>query len=229
MAKDNAEYKKLNAENVGTVELRENKLNQLTRQFLDVMTQLHTEEGRNRDRVRERVANKVRMVDPTITDDAIEEIMDSGASAQIFAEQMKDEKRHEAAKNALIYINEQHEDLVSIHESMREVLAMFQDMQDLIYQQGDVLVEIEDSVDRSKAYVAKGVMDLEEGHKGANKARVKVIIIIALIIIFGYIFCVLICVIICVIIIVVIVVAVVAIIASGAVPGIIVPIVNATK
>ena len=64
---------------------------------------------------------------PTATDEEIEVAVDEG-NVQPFQESILDKKKHEAAKDAVAYIESKHRDVLRIEQSIQELHQLFLDM-----------------------------------------------------------------------------------------------------
>ena len=79
------------------------------------------------------------------------------------------------AQQLLRDIQSRHEDIIKLEESLKELRQLFLDMQALVEAQGEVLNEIENSVDSAVDFTTKGLDEMKKAvkyQKSARKVRV---------------------------------------------------------
>lgn len=119
---------------------------------------------------------------PDATEEEIDEALESG-NTQIFANQILDQKRHEQAKDALIYIESRHRDIMRLEQSIRELHQLFMDMAVLVEAQGELIDQIEYNVNQSVAYTKDAVKNLRKANELQKKSRKKMCCLIVILLI----------------------------------------------
>jgi t-SNARE complex subunit (syntaxin) len=94
-------------------------------------------------------------------------------------------QRHAQAKDALIYIESRHRDIMRLEQSIRELHQLFMDMAVLVEAQGELIDQIEYNVNQSVAYTKDAVKNLRKASELQKKSRKKMccLIIILLIVV----------------------------------------------
>jgi len=152
----------------------------LTRKFLQLMQEYQEVQTKYKSKYREKIERQYRIVKPNATDDEINEAVDSG-NVQPFQESILDKKKHQAARDALAYIEAKHRDILRIEQSIQELHQLFLDMAILVEAQGELIDQIESNVAQSVAYTKEGVDQLRKANKLQKKSRKKMYCIIILI------------------------------------------------
>ena len=75
------------------------------------------------------------------------------------------------AQQLLRDIQSRHEDIIKLEESLKELRQLFLDMQALVEAQGEVLNEIENSVDSAVDFTTKGLDEMKKAVKYQKSAR----------------------------------------------------------
>jgi syntaxin 1B/2/3 len=82
-------------------------------------------------------------------------------------------QRHEQAKEALVYIESRHRDIMRLEQSIRELHQLFMDMAVLVEAQGELIDQIEYNVSQSVAYTKDAVVNLRKANELQKKSRKK--------------------------------------------------------
>eukprot|EP01094_Clydonella_sp_ATCC50884_P011757 TRINITY_DN2158_c0_g1_i1.p1 TRINITY_DN2158_c0_g1~~TRINITY_DN2158_c0_g1_i1.p1 ORF type:complete len:306 (-),score=121.44 TRINITY_DN2158_c0_g1_i1:160-1035(-) len=182
--------KRLNQENKqmdsGDPDLRTRRtqLGGLVRSFQSTIQNLQKAEEQYRDKYKDRVKRQAKIVDPDISDRQVEEMIERGDNPQqAFASAILDDQRHNEAKNALVYIQEQHRDIQKLEKSIVELHQLFVDMNALVEAQQDMLDSIDKNVQTAVSATAASYETLRHGEQHAISARKKCCIICCIIIV----------------------------------------------
>jgi len=180
------ENKQLQSSQKGTAQyrIRTNMHGTLTRKFLDLMGEYQEVQTKYKNKYRERVERQYRIAKPNATQEEIDEALESG-NTQVFAKQILDMERHAQAKEALLYIENRHRDIMRLEQSIQELHQLFLDMAILVEAQGELIDQIEFNVSQSVAYTKEAVKQLHSANTYQKKSRKKMccLIIILLIVI----------------------------------------------
>jgi len=184
------ENKQLEKSAKGTAQyrIRTNMHQTLTRKFLDLMQEYQEVQTKYKNKYRERVERQYKIAKPDATQDEIDEALESG-NTQIFQKQILDMQHHAQAKEALIYIENRHRDIMRLEQSIKELHQLFLDMAILVEAQGELIDQIEYNVSQSVAYSKEAVKQLNQANQLQKKSRKKmcclIIILLILFIVLG--------------------------------------------
>lgn len=113
------------------------------------------------------------IVKPGITQDEVEQLIQTDNTSSLFADQILNDPRHAAARSALVAIQQQNRDIKQLERSMNELQQMFLDMATLVDVQGDQLEQIGRNVNQAVVQAGVSVSALEVAERN-NKARKRV-------------------------------------------------------
>lgn len=146
----------------------------LSRKFVDVMNDYNSCQVEYRDRCKARIQRQLEIAGRTTTDEELERMLESDNPA-IFTQEIITETQQ--AKQSLKEIEDRHNDIIKLENSIRELKDMFFDMACLIEQQGEMIDRIEYNVEKSIDYVETAKTDTKKAVKYQSKARRKIIIL----------------------------------------------------
>lgn len=144
----------------------------LSRKFLGVMSQFSELQAQNKMKQRDMVKRQCKIVDPSITDDAIDSVIENGTEGNIFSG-----KRLAEAEAALNDIQVRHQDILKLEKSLMELHEMFLDLSIMIESQGEMIDRIEFNVSSAANHVEKASKELKQAVKSQSAARKKQIMI----------------------------------------------------
>ncbi|KAI9313175.1 t-SNARE [Dichotomocladium elegans] len=122
---------------------------------------------------RQQVARQIRIVNPDVTEDEIDAMMDSDEADQVFAQSLLKSNRTGKARDVLSEVQTRHDDIKRIERTLLELHQLFIDMQMLIEQQGQVLTEVEENAVTAASDIEKGVHHVDQAIKIAKATRTK--------------------------------------------------------
>mmetsp|Transcript_8614 Transcript_8614/g.14615 ORF Transcript_8614/g.14615 Transcript_8614/m.14615 type:complete len:296 (-) Transcript_8614:80-967(-) len=136
---------------------RKNLTTNLSKKFMDMIQEFQDIQSGCKDRYRDRIHRQAKIVNPGISDYEVDHMLESGDPQQMFAASLIDDRKQNEAKNALIFIQEQHRDVVKLEKSIVELHQLFIDMQALVDLQGEMISQIEHNVRQAQNYTSDGV------------------------------------------------------------------------
>jgi len=172
MKKIAAELKTMRADNEAStdhVRWKTNVHSHLTKRFMDVMVQYRGLQSEHREKIQERIRQRLQIVKPDATEQEIQHVVDGG-KLNVFADQLYMEN-HVQAKDALTYVEGRHRELLKIEASVNELHQLFNDMAILVNAQGDFIDNIEANVAASGAYIEQANVDLVQARKRKSRRR----------------------------------------------------------
>jgi len=167
-----AELKVMSSENQSSTEhtrWRTNVHSLLTKRFMDAMLQYRGIQSDHREKIQERIRQRLQIVKPDATPEQIQHVVDGG-KLNVFADQLYNEN-HAQAKDALTYVEGRHRELLKIEASVSELHQLFHDMAILVNAQGEFIDNIEANVAQSGAYIEAANKDLYQARKKASRKR----------------------------------------------------------
>lgn len=164
--------------------IRESQHRFLTGKYTEVLESWGQVQDKMKDRYKERVSRQLRIVQPSITDDELESILESSTTTvdEIFKQKIVN-STHANAKAAYLEVVEQHKDILAIETSLRELFQMFVDLALLVDQQGEVLDKIEDNVREASEYVERTTEQMQRAHVYQKRSRKLIFIIIVVVVV----------------------------------------------
>eukprot|EP01112_Ceratiomyxa_fruticulosa_P001345 TRINITY_DN1140_c0_g1_i2.p1 TRINITY_DN1140_c0_g1~~TRINITY_DN1140_c0_g1_i2.p1 ORF type:complete len:268 (+),score=45.88 TRINITY_DN1140_c0_g1_i2:303-1106(+) len=175
-----------NLRNMGAPDshMRSNILESLKGKFAEVIRQYSTVQTDYKDKVKQRLAQKYKIVKPEATAEEIDEAIEEGTVDKVFQMQLMDQAGLTTqAKNALSYIQDRHRDIVVLESSIRELNQLFNDMAVLVESQGAILDTVEKDVYSAVGDTEAGTRNLREAIAQQKKSRTKMIVLAVVLII----------------------------------------------
>ncbi|GAA5948879.1 hypothetical protein JCM21900_003458 [Sporobolomyces salmonicolor] len=158
------------------VDARQQQVDALKDRFKEVIQHYAEVERDNRAQHRARLAKQVRIVNPILTEEEIDDIVkhaDAGDGA-VFAQAVhtKDYRSY-AARGALCEVETRAAELARIEETLSELAQVFQDMEVVVKAQNVSIVKVEADAARTHKDVEVGFKSTEAAVVNARSARKK--------------------------------------------------------
>lgn len=141
----------------------------LTRKFLTLSQEYSAIQEKYKAAYRDRMERQIKIVSPESTEAEVDAMV-ADPNTQIFAQQILS-SGHMAAKNAVLDIQERHKEITMLEASIAELHQLFMDMAVLVEAQGEMLDQIERSVELTVKMTEKGVGQLDKAVKSQKKNR----------------------------------------------------------
>ncbi|KAI9596814.1 t-SNARE [Syncephalis fuscata] len=169
----------------GDLQIRKSQCAQLKRKFLDAVQRYQQVEQQFRQKYRERMERQYRIVCPNATQAEVDAALDSNTGNQLFAQELLQSTRHGEAKRALREVQERHEDIRRIEQTILELHTLFQEMQTLVESQGQMIDSIENNVTNAANYTETAVKHIDTAivHRKSARKRMWCLITLLLILI----------------------------------------------
>jgi len=164
--------KSMNLENKSSTDhtkWRTNIHSLLTKRFMDQLSTYRTMQSDYREKIKERIRQRVLIVNPSATEEDIEKVVDSG-NLNVFASQLARQNLVEATE-ALTFVERRHEELMKIERSVTELFQLFNDMALLVEAQGEFVDNIEQNVSSSVAHVEEANRELASARRKKSRRR----------------------------------------------------------
>ena len=170
---------------------RHNQLNTTCLRFQQSISAFNSASAHFKQSLREKTARQVRLVNSDVTDEQIEEIVNSSDPSLYMQQHLM--MVPDAMLDRVSQIEERHEGIVQIEQGVRELQQLFQDLATLVDAQQEQLDQIEYNVNQTLDYTERGNDQLEKAHRHQKSARRKqfylclVLLVITLIFVFVFI------------------------------------------
>jgi len=148
--------------------IRQNMQNTMSRKFMDLMKEYQDVQTKYKDKYKDKVVRQYKIVNPEADQDEIDQVLAS--DQPVFAQSVLTGAASQAM-SAVQDIQEKHKDILKLERSLEELHQLFVDMSVLVQSQGELLNQIEYSVEQSVAYVEKGVVELTKAQEYQKSAR----------------------------------------------------------
>ncbi|CAD6574833.1 MAG: Plasma membrane t-SNARE, secretory vesicle fusion [Cyphobasidiales sp. Tagirdzhanova-0007] len=143
------------------------------KKFMDLIQEYREVEAKSREKYRGRMERQYKIVKPDATQEEIRYAMDTDQGSQVFSQALTQSTRYADARNAYREVQERHEDIKRIAQTMTELQELFNDMAMLVERQDDQIQTIEASGNDVETNMGAANVELEKGVKSARKARRK--------------------------------------------------------
>jgi len=169
--------------------IRTNMHSTLSKKFLDLMHEYQQIQTAYKEKYREKIQRAAEIVKPGITQDEVEQLIQTDNTSSLFEDQILNDPRHAAARSALVAIQQQNRDIKQLERSMNELQQMFLDMATLVDVQGDQLEQIGRNVNQAvvQAGISVSALEVAERNNKSRKRRLAFCVVfgIAVLIIVG--------------------------------------------
>jgi t-SNARE complex subunit (syntaxin) len=159
--------------------IRRNMYQTLTTNFVGAVRQFQQAQQTYKSKIKAKVARQVRIVKPDATYEEIDSAMKSGDPGAIYRAAIL-QPGLDPVQQAYADVQAKYQDVLRLEENVRALNQMFRDMALLVERQGEMLNQIEHSVESAQVYVGQGTEQLK-GALEARKSIRKKYMIIALI------------------------------------------------
>jgi len=161
-------YTKQNKESAKS-QMRTNMYQTHVRRFHTEMNEYNAVSHEFKQGLQERTRRQLKIVDNTLSDAQIEEIVDSGQAVGVLKEALQSEQLQDVVRD----IESRHLDIMNLERQVLEVYDLFKDLATLVDIQQESLDVIENRVLKAKGYVEKGEKELSQAEVYQKKTRKK--------------------------------------------------------
>lgn len=164
--------------------MKHNMAETLAGKFAEVLQNYQKAQTEYADKLKAKMAQKVKIVKPDATEEQIEQAIENGQVEKMFQQSTLDSQFLTAqAKNALAYVQDRHRDIVAIEASVKELNRLFIDMAIMVESHGEILGHIEDNVGSAIMSTKEGTEHMRQAVIAQKKGRKKMYIIILILIV----------------------------------------------
>ena len=148
----------------------------LSKLFTDALVRYREMQNSYAVKQKEKVKRQIRIVEPTITEESLEKIMESSDEPRKMFEHKLRTHRHVAA---LDEVEDRHQALLKLSQSIQEIQELFSDMQQFTERQEAVLAQIDKHLGDGNAYLTDGNSEMKDAAAITRANRRKMAIILA--------------------------------------------------
>ncbi|KAH7923873.1 t-SNARE [Leucogyrophana mollusca] len=141
-------------------QIRKNRIAFVRSKFMETLQRYQDVERQYRARYKQRVERQFKIVKPDATPEEVAAVVndDSGGGSQIFAQALTSSNRYGESRAAYREVQERHQDIRRIEQTLAELAQLFNDM-------GTLLGEQEEKIDAIQTQAAGVVADTEGGNR----------------------------------------------------------------
>jgi len=121
--------------------------------------------------VRNKISRQVKIVDSKLTEAEVDHYVNNPEEAQLMLNRKVFGQASNQLKNAVTDIQCKLRDVQKLEQSVNECLQLFKELSAMVYAQGQVIDNIEMTVNQAKGYVEKGEVQLMGGKKRHQRTR----------------------------------------------------------
>ena len=126
-----------------------------------------------RKKTQEQMARQYKIVRPEASDEEVREAIEDTSSQQVFSQALLQGSRQGHAKAALNAVEGRHQAIQKIEKQMIELAQLFQDMEELVTAQEDMVVDIEQKGEDVAEHMDKGTQEIGTAIKTARSRNKK--------------------------------------------------------
>jgi len=160
--------------------LRRTQIAAQSRRFYDLWTEYNNQQVDYRDRSKDLLKRRCRIVNADISEDEIETMLDEGKTQMFNASILEDTTK---AREQLNELKDRHNEFLKLENSIREVYELFMELSQMVEQQGESINRIEALVEDAGERVHSGKEEIIQAHVYQTKARKKKFIIAVILIV----------------------------------------------
>ncbi|KAI8084919.1 t-SNARE [Halteromyces radiatus] len=154
-------------------QIRRTQTNALRKRFMGTIQQYQDMERTYDRRYRQRIERQIRIVKPEATQEEVDDIIDSDKSSQVFTQSLMQAGRTSQARAVLSEVQDRHQDIKKIEQTIMELHQLFMDMSMLVEQQGETLNQVEYHAEDTTANLEQGNKFIARAIQSAKATRAK--------------------------------------------------------
>lgn len=152
-------------------QVRANQADRLKRKFVNALEEYQKSEYAYRTKYKERITRQLKIVKPDVTQDEINRVVNNPDGGQVFQQALLDHQRVGEARSAYREVQDRHKDLQRIERTIAELAQLFTDMATAVEKADDQIKVIEQNAEDVEQNTHKGLENVIEAKKSAERAR----------------------------------------------------------
>lgn len=162
----------------------------LAKKFIDGLTKYQTIQQQYQRAQQERVKRQYLIVNPNATQEELEAVADDQHAGPVFAQQLLSSQRYGAVRNQLDSVQQRHDEIVKLAQSIEQLHQLFMDMQTMIEAQDAYVMQVSNHINETAASTRKAADEMRVAvkHKKTSIKRKRLMIlccVILLLVIFS--------------------------------------------
>ncbi|KZT26311.1 t-SNARE [Neolentinus lepideus HHB14362 ss-1] len=155
--------------------IKKNQLSLVRKKFMEAVQKYQSVEAEYRNRYKQRVERQFRIVKPDATPEEVTAVVNdaSGSGNQIFAQAITSSVRYGESRAAYREVQERHEDIRKIEQTLVELAQLFNDMSILVQQQDEQIDTVQNTAIGVEKDTEGALVQTEKAVVSARKARRK--------------------------------------------------------
>ncbi|EMR08637.1 hypothetical protein PNEG_03113 [Pneumocystis murina B123] len=155
------------------LQVRLTQTSNIKKKFLESIQNYSKVENSFNQRYRQRLCRQIETVNPNMTQEEIHVALNDDQGMQIFSQALLRSNRHGEARIALQEVQERHQDIKKIEQTIMELAELFNEMNILIEQQDEPLQVISQQAETVYTNIEQGVQHQDKAIENIRAARRK--------------------------------------------------------
>lgn len=149
------------------------QLGKVDRRLKATVNQHQNADSAYRKKTQEQMARQYKIVRPEASDEEVREAIEDTSSQQVFSQALLQSDRRGQSRAALNAVENRHAAIQKIEKQMIELAQLFQDMEELVVAQEDMVVDIEQKGEDVAEHMDKGTQEIGTAIKTARSRNKK--------------------------------------------------------
>ncbi|KAF8136719.1 t-SNARE [Boletus edulis] len=141
--------------------------------FVDAIQSYQQVEQQYRQKYKQRMERQFKIVKPDATPEEIQAVVNDDSGGQIFSQALMNSNRYGESRAAYREVQERHQDIQRIEQTIAELAQLFNDMSIMVEQQSEVIDNIETTTGAAQKDLEAGVVHADKAIDSARAARKK--------------------------------------------------------
>ncbi|KAH7889283.1 t-SNARE [Phlebopus sp. FC_14] len=156
-------------------EIRKNRITLVHGKFVETLRRYQSVEQQYRQRFKDRVERQFKIVKPDASPEEVSAVVNDtqGGGSGIFLQAISSSNRYGESRQAYREVQERHQDIQRIENTLAELAQLFNDMANLIDRQNEQVDDVEAKLGGVELDTRKGVEQVDVAIKHARSARRK--------------------------------------------------------
>jgi len=150
--------------------MRRQQIGVVKEKFKKAIQEYQNVETRYRQRTKERLTRQYKLVKPGASDDEVQRFVNDDQGGGVFSQALMNKDKHSAAYQE---VQQRHQDIQRIEQTLTELAQLFNDMSILVEQQDETLTAIEANATNVEKDTEQGLQYTETAVVSARAARKK--------------------------------------------------------
>jgi syntaxin 1B/2/3 len=154
-------------------QIRKQQTQVVKSKFVEAIQQYQTVEQQYRQKYKQRMERQFKIVKPDATPEEVRAVVNDEQGGQVFSQALMNSNRYGESRAAYREVQERHEDIKRIEQTLAELAQLFNDMSVLVEQQDETINVIESTAANVEKDTEVGLGYTEKAVVSARAARKK--------------------------------------------------------